>query len=270
MGKTDKLADEIRVGLEAALPGMRKTILKKLPLAVAAMIEARTPNTMELSTLLPLDTERADMREQWLRRLLSNRLIRSADVLEPFAREALEQAAAGGQTILLSMDQTDLGDRFAVLMISVRRGDRSLPLVWRIEEGEANIGFAGQQVLLEQVGAWLPEGAAVMLLADRFYPSAGLFEWVIAAGWQYRLRLKGNLLVDVGCAGIGTTSELAAGVSERYEANVRLFEAGIPTAIGVLHEPGHPEPWMIAMDCPPHRAAVRESGPRKFGQEDKW
>ena len=62
------------------------------------------------------------------------------------------------------MDQTDLGDRFAVLMISVRRGDRSLPLVWRIEEGEANIGFAGQQVLLEEVRAWLPEGAAVMLL----------------------------------------------------------------------------------------------------------
>lgn len=83
-------------------------------------------------------------------------------------------------------------DRFAVLMISVRRGDRSLPLVWRIEEGEANIGFAGQRVLLEQVGAWLPEGAAVMLLADRFSPSAGLLEWVIAAGWQYRLRLKGE------------------------------------------------------------------------------
>ena len=84
---------------------------------------------MELSTLLALDTERADMREQWLRRLLTNRLIRSAGVLEPFARRALEQATAGGQTILLSMDQTDLGDRFAVLMISVRRGDRSLPLV---------------------------------------------------------------------------------------------------------------------------------------------
>jgi hypothetical protein len=153
MGKTDKLADEVRFGLEEALPGMRKTILKKLPLAVAAMIQARTPNTMELSTLLALDTERADMREQWLRRLLTNRLIRSAGGLEPFARRALEQAAAGGQAILLSMDQTDLGDRFAVLMISVRRGDRSLPLVWRIEEGEANIGFAGQQVLLEQVRA---------------------------------------------------------------------------------------------------------------------
>ena len=262
MGKTNKLADEVRLGLEEALPRMRKTILKKLPLAVAAMIEARTPNTMELSTLLPLETERADMREQWLRRLLTNRLIDSGEVLEPFGRRVLEQAAAGGQTILLSMDQTDLGDRFAVLTISVRCGDRSLPLVWRIEEGEANIGFAGQQVLLEQVRAGLSEGVAVMLLADRFYPSVALFEWLIAAGWQYRLRLKGNLLVDIGCADIGTTGELAAGVRERYEGNARLFEAGIPTAIGVLHEPEHPEPWIIAMDCPPNRAAVRDYGSR--------
>lgn len=88
------------------------------------------------------------------------------------------------------MDQTDLGDRFAVLMIRARRGDRSLPLVWRIGEGKATMGFAGQRVLLEQVGAWLPEGAAVMLLADRVYPCAGLLECLIAAGWPYRLRLK--------------------------------------------------------------------------------
>ncbi|MCM8580291.1 MAG: hypothetical protein NOF05_06770 [Candidatus Accumulibacter phosphatis] len=36
------------------------------------------------------------------------------------------------------MDQTDWGDRFAVLMISVRCGDRSLPMLWQIETGEAN------------------------------------------------------------------------------------------------------------------------------------
>jgi len=168
----------------------------------------------------------------------------------------------GGQTILLSMDQTDWGDRFAVLMISVRCGDRSLPLGWRIETGEANIGFAGQQVLLERVRAWLPEGAAVRLLADRFYPSAALFDWLIAAGWQYWLRLKGNLLVDIGGAGIHTTGDLAAGMRERYEAKAHLFDVSIPTAIGVLHESGHPEPWIIAMDCPPNRAAVLDYGAR--------
>ncbi|HMW17753.1 MAG TPA: hypothetical protein PKN13_07890 [Accumulibacter sp.] len=76
---------------------MRQTILKKLPLTVAAMIQARTPNTMELSTWLPLDTERSDMREQWLRQLLDDRLIGRAEVLEPVARGVLEQVAAGGR-----------------------------------------------------------------------------------------------------------------------------------------------------------------------------
>ncbi|MEX3526775.1 MAG: hypothetical protein VB143_05115, partial [Burkholderia sp.] len=72
MGNIEKLASEVRRGLEQALPGLRKTLLKKLLLAGAAMIEARTPNTAERATVLPLATERADMREQWLRRLLSN------------------------------------------------------------------------------------------------------------------------------------------------------------------------------------------------------
>ena len=171
-------------------------------------------------------------------------------------------AAVGGQTILLLMDQTDIEDRFAILMVSVRVGDRSLPLVWQVEAGAANIGFEGQRQLLEQVKSWLPAGVSVMLLADRFYPSAALLEWLKAAGWQYRLRLKGNLVVDVGCADITTTGDLAAGVQERYEPQARLFAAGIATAIGVLHEPGHKESWIIAMECLPSRTTVLDYGSR--------
>ncbi|CAE6872621.1 IS4 family transposase ISMmg3 [Paraburkholderia aspalathi] len=262
MGNIEKLADEVRRGLEQALPGLRKTILKKLPLAVAAMIEARTPNTMELSTVLPLATERADMREQWLRRLLKNSLLEPATILEPMGRQALQQAGGSGQTILLSMDQTDLGERFAVLMLSVRTGDRALPLAWLVESGEANIGWTGQQRLLERVRNGLPEHARVMLLADRFYPSAALFAWLKEASWSYRIRLKGNLLVDVGDAAVTTTGDLAAGARERYEVDARLFDAGIVTSIGVLHEPGHPQPWIIAMGQQPNRASVLDYGAR--------
>jgi hypothetical protein len=45
-----------------------------MALAVGAVLEAQTPNTAELANLLPLDTERQDMREQWLRCLLKNPL----------------------------------------------------------------------------------------------------------------------------------------------------------------------------------------------------
>ena len=261
MGTVQKLAAKVKAGLQAAHPTLRQTVINKLALAVGAMLEAQTPNTSELANVLPVPTARQDIREQWLRRLLKNPLLESPAILEPFARTGLEEAAHNGQTIILSLDQTDLGDRFAVLMLAVQGGDRSLPVAWQVEAGAANIGFAGQQVLLERVRAWLPPGAAVLLLGDRFYPSADLFAWLQRCGWQYRLRLKGNLTVDTG-VGEATTGELAQGVSERYLPNVRLFTRGVPTHLGILHETGHEAPWMIAMDCLPTRAAVLDYGAR--------
>lgn len=170
MGTVKQLADAVARGLTAALPGLRKTVVSKLSLAVGAMIEGQTPNTVELANLLPLNTERQDMREQWLRRLLKNPLRLATAVMAPFAREALVKAARNGQTVLLSMDQTDLGDRMAVLMVALRVGDRALPLAWLAEEGPANIGFAGQQQLLEQVLAWLPTGAKVAAVGGPVLP----------------------------------------------------------------------------------------------------
>jgi len=262
LGTVRKLADEVERGLAGALPGLRKTVVGKLALAVGAMIEGQTPNTVELANLLPLPTERQDMREQWLRRLLKNPLLLAVAAMEPFARAALVKAARNGQTLLLAMDQTDLGDRMALLVVALRVGDRALPLAWLAEAGPANIGFEGQQKLLEQVRAWLPPEAKVLLSADRFYPSAALFAWVQARGWGYRLRLKGNVLADTGHGDETTTGELAQGVAERCLPGVRLFAQGIMTNLGILHEAGHPEPWIIAMDCPPGRAAVLDYAAR--------
>lgn len=256
------MANEVERGLESALPGLRKTVVGKLALAVGAMIEGQTPNTVELSNLLPLPTERQDMREQWLRRLLKNPLLRVAAVMEPFARAELAKAARNRQTVLLSLDQTDLGDRMAVLMLSVQVGDRALPVAWLAEAGPANIGFEGQKQVLERVLAWLPEKADVVLSADRFYPSAALFAWLDAQGWSYRLRLKGNVLADTGEGEETTTGALAQGVTERYLSGVRLFACGVMTHLGLLRDPGHPEPWIIAMNCAPTRAAVLDYAAR--------
>lgn len=65
---------------------------------------------------------------------------------------------------------------------------------------------------------------------------------------------------------LATTGELAAGDPERYLPDVRLFHQEAPTNLGILHEAGHPEPWIIAMDCAPNRAAVRDYG-RRWGIE---
>ena len=206
--------------------------------------------------MLPLATERQDLREQWLRRLRKNPLLSSPALLEPWARQALAEASRSGQTVVLSLDQTDLGNRFAVLMLGLVVGDRALPLVWAVAAGPAHLGLDRQAVVLERVRGWLPAGAEVLLLADRFSPSAALLAWVHLRDWHYRLRLKGNLSVDPGFGDIVTTGELAAGFTERFLPDGRLFANGGPTNLGIRHETGHPEPWIIAMNGRPPKAAV--------------
>ena len=154
MGTVAHLAQTIREGLKEAHPDLGKTLLRKLPLAVAAMMEAQTANTRAVANRLPLESERLEMREQWLRRLLANDRLKSETVLAPWACQALREAGINGQAMVLIMDQTDLGERFAVLMISVRVGERALPVAWRVEAGEANLGFDWQREILEQVRGW--------------------------------------------------------------------------------------------------------------------
>lgn len=262
MGAVQRLAEEMGRGRRVALPKLRKTVVRKLALAVGAMIEVRTPNTAALANVLPLATERQDRRGQWLRRLLKNPLLASPTLLEPWARHVLAEASRNEQTVVLSLDQTELGDRFAVLMLGVVIGDRALPLAWAVEAGPANRGFTHQETVLERVRGWLPDGAEVLLLADRFYPCTDLFQWLHRQGWQYRLRVKGNLSVEPGFGNIVTTGELARGFMERYLPDVRLWASEIPTNLGIVPEAGHPEPGIIAMDGSPTKAAERDYSSR--------
>ena len=73
------------------------------------------------------------MRDQWITRLLANSLVVSDAVMEPFAREVLDNAAARGMPLVLIMDQSKVSERHQVLMLALRFGERALPLAWRVE-----------------------------------------------------------------------------------------------------------------------------------------
>jgi hypothetical protein len=136
MGTVGHLAEQIKRGLRRLHPGLHKTVTRKLAATVAAVtavLQTQTANTAARAAVLPIETERADMRLQWIARLLPNPLLDGVRVMEPFAPQRLNEAAASGQTVVLSMDQTDIGDPFAILMVSVRFGERAMPLAWAAE-----------------------------------------------------------------------------------------------------------------------------------------
>ena len=146
------------------------------------------------------------------------------------------------------------------MVVAVRVGGRSLPVAWRVKETEGAIGFAEQRAALEVAHGLLPIGAKVVLMGDRFYGSPDLIAWYRRQGWDWRLRLKGELLVfEEG--GESTVAECFAR-GERMLTGVELTGKRVTTNIGMVHEEGHPEPWFIAMSDAPTTAKTFDYGLR--------
>jgi len=72
-------------------------------------------------------------------------------VMQPFACEILTRLAEARGPVPLIVDQSKVSDRHQVLMLSVRWGERALPVAWRVEETDGAIGFAVQKDLLDAV-----------------------------------------------------------------------------------------------------------------------
>ena len=104
------------------------------------------------------------------------------------------------------------------------------------------------------------EGLSILLAADRFYGTSALIGWCQKQGWQYRIRLKGNLIFQHEDAEI--TALQAAQMQMTALENAIFNETIIKTNIGILHESGHKEPWFIAMDCKPSKYKILDYGMR--------
>ena len=224
------------------------------------MLEARSANLMELAAALPREIGAADHRYQYIERQLKNPEIGADAVIKSYAMQVIGRLASRGQTIVLQMDQSHINDSNEVLMVSARLRRRAVPVAWRVRSTQGNIGFGVQKELLDSVLAWLPEDVSVMLAADRFYGTAQLIGWCQKAGWSYRIRLKGNLtLAHEG--GELTTGDVASRLPKGV-TGAELYGSGVVTNIGVLHETGHKEPWIVAMDAKPGRYTVLDYGMR--------
>ena len=129
-----------------------------------------------------------------------------------------------------------------------------------MKETQGAIGFAEQKAALETARALVPKGAKVVPMGGRFYGSPDLITWCRLQGWDWRLRLKADLLVfEEG--GESTVAECFAR-GERMLKGVELTAKRVKTNIGMVHENGHPEPWFIAMPDAPSTARTFDDGLR--------
>ena len=86
-------------------------------------------------------------------------------------------------------------------------------------------------------------------MGDRFYGSPDLIAWCRGQGWDWRLRLKQDLLVFED--GGETTLAACFRRGEHRLRDIELTEKRVRTNVAMVHEAGHPEPWIIALSQAP-------------------
>ena len=255
-----ELYSRVVADFQSRLPGYHKSRGEGLSLVASMILNTRSVNLMENAAALPRDIGSVDHRCQYISRVLGNSHIDPDEVMQAYAGEIFRRQQDAGETIVLALDQSKLNEGHEVLMVSVRMRDRALPVAWRVRQTKGPIGWHVQHDLLETVRPWLPEGARVLLTADRFYGTARLIGWCQEAGWGYRLRMKSNITLQHQ-GGEMATGEIAELMPEGL-ANAELYSTGIITNIGVLHEDGHKEPWIIAMNVAPSEYRILDYGMR--------
>jgi hypothetical protein len=155
--------------LEKRETGLEKPHRKGIGHLVASLLISKTPNLMVLGETIDRKISTSERRYRYVSRQLANPRIKVDAVMKSYATEVIGRVHSNNETIILMMDQSQIGNGFECLMVSIRVGDRALPVLWRIQKTEGNIGFEIQKELLESISHFMPEGAKIILMADRFY-----------------------------------------------------------------------------------------------------
>ncbi len=251
-GGVAHVATVIEDDLQDRDTGLQKPHIGAIADICSSILATKSANTAEWISVLPRAIDEKS-KERYINRVLSNKLINPISVMNGFIPEIAEMAGSNGKTVILMMDQSKISDGFECLMVSLRTAERAIPVAWKVVETKGAIGFDVQQQLLLEVAEMIPKGVDVLLAADRFYGTSALVDWCKKHNWQYRIRLKGNLIFQH--EGGDITPQAAIEMKMHELINARFNKTDISTNIGILWEKenGHKEPWFIAMDSHPSK-----------------
>jgi len=255
------IGEIIAEDLEGRDVGLSKPQRVGLADIAASVLTCRSVNTSELANVLPRKVKSPEESYRYINRWLANDKIQPNKVMEGFIPEILETITAQGQTAVLMLDQNQVNKDFECLMVSLRIGERAIPVAWKVKKTKGEIGYSEQEELLKIVCNMIPQGIKILLAADRFYGTATLITLCQKLGWSYRIRLKGNLKL-IHDDGWEINANEARNMGLRELEYIKLGEKGPKLNVGILHEPGHPEAWFIAMDTKPSLSRTLDYGLR--------
>jgi hypothetical protein len=161
----------------------------------------------------------------------------------------------GQAALLVLVDETQLSDQVAVMMVGLAYHSSAIPLIWRAYD-PADYPAEGQVALisglLEQVRAVIPPTQRALLLADRGLGTSP--EWqarLSQLGWDYLLRVQGSTCIRLPQRKAQPLRRLV-GYGQTWSGRAQVFKkAGWQWKwVYLVWEVGYAQPWCLFSNQP--------------------
>ncbi|QKD80999.1 transposase [Thermoleptolyngbya sichuanensis A183] len=132
----------------------------------------------------------AQSHQRRFRRWLSNRRINVASAHHALIGQALSNWQT--QRLYLSLDTTVVWNCFCIVWVAVVYRGRTVPVAWKVvAQSSSTVRLWTIQRVLRQAQRLMPEGVAIVLLADRGFADGKLMKYLREnLGWHFRIRIK--------------------------------------------------------------------------------
>jgi len=161
-----------------------------------------------------------------------------------------------GRQLALALDATTLGDRFAVLAISVVYRGCAIPVAWTILKAGKKHGWRREWLrMLRLLRPAVPPTWTVLVLSDRGLYARWLFGRIVRLGWHPFLRINlGGTFRPAGTAHFVGLTSLAPHVGTSWCGVGTAFKTPacrLACTLLARWEEGHADPWLILTDLAP-------------------
>jgi hypothetical protein len=164
--------------------------LQTLCWMVIGMIQSQNVHLNGFGVYVKSRAQFAQSHQRRFRRWLSNRRIDVAGAHHALVQQALSQWRK--ERRYLSLDTTVVWNCFCIVWVGVVYRGRTVPLAWRVvAQSSSMVRLWTIQRVLRQAQKLMPDGIAVVLLADRGFADGKLMQYLKDnLGWHFRIRIK--------------------------------------------------------------------------------
>jgi hypothetical protein len=158
-----------------------------------AILQAKSIALGHLVLYIPVGSPEAEFRLTTLRRWLKNPRIEVWEFYYCPLLEHVLQRWAAVEAIVMLDGILVFGNRWQIFRLSLRHGNRAIPLVWTVIPGEGLTQVEQLETMLTRAASLLkPRVQTVCFLADAGFRDCDWAELCLKLGWHYNVRLSSH------------------------------------------------------------------------------